>query len=473
MTIILTFAVNSILNFLLGLLVAKFLGPAEFGRYAIAAAIATVVNTVCLDWLRLSATRFYSERTRREDPAVRSTLETTFAIMALAIVVGACLVILSGVDVGFSPGLIGATAAMCIAIGIFDFHTALARARFLERGYAHLVIVKNVALFILMVGSAMLFGDAAVVALGFAAGSLIAIIVGRIALRDPGLSPRAAQSTLARTFLAYGLPLVGANAIFQLMTILNRGAVASHYGFAEAGYFSLAADLGIRIFAVAGSAVDILLFQLAVRTDETHGREAANLQVSRNLVIILAFLAPLAAGYFVLLPPFQRLFVPSDFQGPFASYSLVLIPALLSFSLLQFALNPVFQIEKRTKPVIVAAGFGLVVNLALMAVLPALYGPIGFALAQMGGMLAALGLTFMLALPLMAGRPPMKDLLVILGATALMAAAVWPLRAVDSALVALVAGPVIGGAIYAALILGLDVAGLRAAILQRLKAKRS
>ncbi|CAH1669002.1 lipopolysaccharide biosynthesis protein [Chelatococcus asaccharovorans] len=473
MTIILTFAVNSILNFLLGLLVAKFLGPAEFGRYAIAAAIATVVNTVCLDWLRLSATRFYSERTRREEPAVRATLEATFGIMALAVCFGAGLVILSGVDTGFSPGLIAATAAMCIAIGIFDFHTALARARFLERGYAHLVIVKNVALFILMVGSAMLFENAAVVAFGFAAGSLIAIVVGRIALADPGLTLGAARPALARTFLAYGLPLVGANAIFQLMTILNRGAVASHYGFAEAGYFSLAADLGIRIFAVAGSAVDILLFQLAVRTDETHGREAASQQVSRNLVVILAFLAPLAAGYFVLLPPFQAVFVPSDFRGPFATYSFVLIPALLSFSLLQFALNPVFQIRKRTTPVIVAAGFGLAVNLGLMTILPATFGPVGFALAQMGGMLAALALTFMLALPLMAGRPPLKDLLVILGATALTAAAVWPLRAFDSALLALILGPVLGGAIYAALVLGLDVAGLRGAVLQRLKGQRS
>lgn len=473
MTIILTFAVNSILNFLLGLLVAKYLGPAEFGRYAIAAAIATVVNTLCLDWLRLSATRFYSERTRQDEPAVRSTLETVFGLMAVVVVVGAALVILSGVDVGFGPRLVAATAAMCIAIGIFDFHTALARARFLERGYAHLVIVKNVALFILMVGSAILFEDATVVALGFAVGSLIAIVVGRVALHDPGLSPRLARRDLAVGFLGYGLPLVGANAIFQFMTIANRGAVAAHYGFAEAGYFSLAADLGIRIFAVAGSAVDILLFQLAVRTDETHGRDAASRQVARNLVVILAFLAPLAAGYFTLLPPFQRLFVPAEFQGPFASYSLVLIPALLSFALLQFALNPVFQIHKRTAPVILAAAFGLVINLGLMAVLPGLYGPLGYALAQMGGMLAALALTFLLALRLLPERPPLKDILVILVATAVMTAAVWPLRQIGMPLLALVAGAVLGGAIYGGLTLAFDVAGLRSLIVQRLRARRA
>ena len=39
MTVLLPFIVNAGLNFVLGLLIAFFLGPAEFGRYAIGAAI--------------------------------------------------------------------------------------------------------------------------------------------------------------------------------------------------------------------------------------------------------------------------------------------------------------------------------------------------------------------------------------------------------------------------------------------------
>ena len=60
MKIIAAFLVNAGLNFALGLLVARFLGPDEFGRYAVAMAVAVVINTAFFEWLRLSTTRFYS-----------------------------------------------------------------------------------------------------------------------------------------------------------------------------------------------------------------------------------------------------------------------------------------------------------------------------------------------------------------------------------------------------------------------------
>src|SRR3954465_12579201 len=72
MTLVLAFVINAGLNFVLGLAVAKFLGPDLFGRYAVAMAVAVVVNTTCFEWLRLSATRFYSDRAIENAPAVRA-----------------------------------------------------------------------------------------------------------------------------------------------------------------------------------------------------------------------------------------------------------------------------------------------------------------------------------------------------------------------------------------------------------------
>ena len=65
----LAFVSNALFNFLVALLVARFLGPAEFGRFAIAWAGAVLINTAGFDWLRLSAVRFYSQRVRRDEPA--------------------------------------------------------------------------------------------------------------------------------------------------------------------------------------------------------------------------------------------------------------------------------------------------------------------------------------------------------------------------------------------------------------------
>jgi membrane associated rhomboid family serine protease len=53
--VLLAFLLNSITNFVIGLMVAKYLGPEEYGRFAIAFAVTAVVQTALFDWLRLSA----------------------------------------------------------------------------------------------------------------------------------------------------------------------------------------------------------------------------------------------------------------------------------------------------------------------------------------------------------------------------------------------------------------------------------
>ena len=78
MAVIAAFVLNAGLNFALGLLLAKLLGPADFGRFALATAGAIVLNTLLFEWLRLSATleagalaSYFDARTdRRKQEAV-------------------------------------------------------------------------------------------------------------------------------------------------------------------------------------------------------------------------------------------------------------------------------------------------------------------------------------------------------------------------------------------------------------------
>ncbi|HRY05033.1 MAG TPA: lipopolysaccharide biosynthesis protein, partial [Beijerinckiaceae bacterium] len=83
MKVLLAFVVNALFNFVIGLIVAKFLGPEEYGRFALALALGLVIQTAVFDWIRLSAIRFYSQRTRDDEPQVRATLDTAFAILAV------------------------------------------------------------------------------------------------------------------------------------------------------------------------------------------------------------------------------------------------------------------------------------------------------------------------------------------------------------------------------------------------------
>ena len=65
------FLFNTLCNFGIGLIVAKFLGPAEYGRFALTLAIALTIQIALLDWIRLAAVRFYSERVRAAEPSIR------------------------------------------------------------------------------------------------------------------------------------------------------------------------------------------------------------------------------------------------------------------------------------------------------------------------------------------------------------------------------------------------------------------
>src|SRR5450755_3489082 len=100
------FALNALFNFLVGLLVAKFLGPAEFGRFAIASATAVLINSGGFDWIRLSAVRFYSARTRADRPQVRATLDACFAACAAIVSLAAVALIFSGLNLALTPGLL-------------------------------------------------------------------------------------------------------------------------------------------------------------------------------------------------------------------------------------------------------------------------------------------------------------------------------------------------------------------------------
>src|SRR5215208_4152690 len=246
-------------------------------------AVAVVINTAFFEWLRLSTTRFYSDERHASEPGLRATIELGYAAVSLALcaILGAAWA--ADVELGMPAALLAASTAAGIGMALFDYRGALARARFLERSYAQIVLFKNAAAFLLMVGGAFLFHSPKLVLCGAAASGAAALLVTRRALADPLLRPALAQRRHLRTFAIYAMPLVAANILYQLMPLMNRSALALSADYAEAGKFSLAADLGLRLFMTLGSGLDILLFQIAVRIEAARGRAEAEGQIAHNI----------------------------------------------------------------------------------------------------------------------------------------------------------------------------------------------
>jgi O-antigen/teichoic acid export membrane protein len=469
MRVLVAFVCNTLFNFAIGLLVAKFLGPTEYGRFALALATGMAVQAAFFDWLRLGATRFYSERIRSEDPALRSTLDLGFVFITFGLVIGACLLLFSGVTFALSNGLIVLALGAAMANGFFDYNTALVRARFNDRLYTRLVVVKNLLAFSLTGGGAFFFGSAKMTLIGGILSLSGSVITARAALKDPGAGPRLARRSIAATLMHYSLPIVGANVLYLLIPLANRSIVTILYGFAETGQFSLAYDLGTKAIQAIGSTLDVLLFQIAVATHELHGASKAKQQVAANMAIVIAIVLPACTGIWLILPSIQEILVPAAFRGPFGWYMTLMMTGFFCSALIQYAINPIFQIAKRTAPLIGAALIACIVDPLLIFLLPRSEDASSLAIAQAGAFLAALLALIVFASFTKPQWPRARDLAATVFGTAAMAAALLPLRDHDPGVTTLAEQVVAGVIIYACLCLGLDIAGLRGIVLTRMQ----
>lgn len=458
------FILNSLLNFVVGLLVAKFLGPAEYGRFVLALSVAVVLQTFVFDWLRLAATRYYSEQDRKEHPEVRSTLDLAFAALAALALLAALLVYWLRLDLPLSHDLAALAIGVSLSNALFDTATALVRARFHDKAYGALVIAKNALAFGLTVGGAFVFGSANVALVGMIISVAGCLIVARGELADPNTRFGLAERRLATRFLAYGAPIVLASVLYQIVPLINRTLLARDHGFAEVGQISLAFETGVRIVGAIGSAIDVILFQLAVHTERTSGAIAARAQISRNLGVVFAIVTPAVAGSWLILPSFEALFAPENFRGPFAQYFALMTPALFAFAMTNYGVNTAFQLAHRLTPLIIAALIALLADLVAVALLPATADATRFAYAQsissVAGFAALVAMLFLLE-PMW---PRARDVIGAVVATTVMLLVGAPMRAMAPGVVTLALQILAGAAVYGAVAYAFDIADLRSVI---------
>ena len=461
MKIALAFAINALCNFIIGLLVARFLGPEAFGRFALALAVGVVVQIACFDWIRLAAARFGATRSGQIGSHTRATLDASFATVTLAVTIAGLGALLGGFDLSLSPELLGLALLAAVVNGFFDYQQALVRARFEDGLYARLLLTKNLLSAVLTVGGAWLTGSAVVAVAGVCAAMAGSLASAHRALRQRGADHDPASHGRALDYLRYAKPVVAANLLYLALALLNRSLVADRHGFAEAGQFSLAFDMGQRIIQSLGVMLDVVLFQLAVRADARHGGEMAQAQVARNMGLAFALLTPACVGLWLALPSLEQIAVPGEFRGHFGRYFTLLLPGLLCFGLGVYAVAPIFQIARRTGPLILAALAAFGADLALLSMLP--QEPASIALAQTGAMGCGLLALILFALATPAQSPGLRDILTPLLGAAAMVAALAPLREGSPGALTLCLQVPSGVAIYIAILWAFDACSLRTA----------
>ena len=469
MRVLFAFFLNVCFNFAVGILVAKFLGPEEYGRFALALATAVAVQTAFLDWLRLGATRFYSERSRDEDPALRATLDVAFALITAVLAIGTSLLFLTGVHFPLSHGLIALSLGAAVANGLFDFNTALVRARFHDSLYIKLIIVKNLLALLLTGGGALYFGSARMALIGGIISLSGSVVAARAALSDPEAQVHLARFEVARSLLRYSMPIVGANLLYLCIPLANRSLIAVFYGFSETGQFSLAYDIGTKAVQAIGSTLDVLLFQIAVAAHDRLGEEQAKRRIGDNMAIVIAIILPACTGIWLVIPSMQNLIVPLQYRGPFEELLTRMMPGFFFFAMILYAINPIFQIRKRTAPLIGAALVACISDPLLLLALPKSQDASSLAVAQSGAFALAFFTLVGLACWSKPVWPKLRDLVATVLATLAMVALLLPLRSRPPSFEILCIQIVSGVGIYCLLVAIFDIASLRTLITDRFR----
>ena len=386
-------------------------------------------------------------------------------------VVGAC--VLLGADFGLGAPLLMLTPLLGVAAHRVDFTGARFRARDQGAAFAGIYGLRQLLCFTTVVAVAWATRNAVLTVAALAAANLIPAIVFAPRARVAGTALSSASAERLKAFFIYAKPIVFSLVIYQLVGLINRHVALVHLGAEATGKFSLATDLGQRLFGAANSLPELMLFQYVLKIDRSEGRAAAERQQARNISLALGLLAPLAAGYAVMAPTLEALIAPVAYRGAFASLSAELSPGYFALFAVISAISPIFQLKGATWQLSAAALLALVVDLALLAFTGLSLSIDGLAVATSLSLGAAMLATAVLAWRISAVRPRVADLIVIAAATGAMAALVRPLNALPSHIGATAAAVAIAGAVLGGAYLAFDVGGVRNFVTDAVRRRRA
>jgi O-antigen/teichoic acid export membrane protein len=449
------FLASALVQFALGLLMAAMLGPKEFGLYALAFAASVIGHTLVFEWVRLSITRYQGS-----GAGVAARLDRALIGLIATTLLGAALVYALAGERRVLFTLVVVAAALW---GFAECRAATLRAGFAEKSYVGLLLARALASLVLMPLAAWIWPRADHVLGALMLSVLLALLVHRLLSAPPRPGESEGPAPSIGALIGYALPIVATNLAYLLLFFALRLFIASRLGLAEAGSFSLALDLGLKLVMTLGSALDLYLFQLAVREDRNKGGEAGREQLAFNVGIVLAVLAPALVGLWLVLPSLEALVIAPDYRATFTAYLLMLLPGLFLFGLAQYALHPSHQLANRTFPLVIAALAALAAAFLLLGAGPWLPLPLprlpGTAL--LAGMLVAIVMLWRA----MAAPPPVAWLRLLprlVLSLAVMIVAVLPIRHfLAPGFLALAASVAVGGCAYLVIAWLTDLANIR------------
>ena len=234
----------------LGIVLARLLVPEDFGVFAIALSIQTVLLTLADPGMSVDLVRAHDPARRAPTIATLSLASGVFLALAMTLTAGPVAELMGEPD---AAGVIMVLSAALVVCGAGVVPYAQLQRNFEQRKLfacagADFVVGTGVTVGLVLLG---------VGPMALAIGRLMAQVVAMcLMFRLAGLRPRFGfDREIARSALAFGLPLAGANMLSWALINVDNVAIAKVAGAASLGLYVLAFNISSWPMSVIGQVV--------------------------------------------------------------------------------------------------------------------------------------------------------------------------------------------------------------------------
>jgi lipopolysaccharide exporter len=310
----------------LGILLARLLAPADFGVFAIALSIQTVLMTLADPGMSVELVRAHDPARRAPTIATLSLASGVLLALAMTVTAGPVADLMGAPD---AAGVIMVLSAALVVCGAGVVPYAHLQRNFHQRK----LFVCAVVDFAVGTGVTVTLVLLGMGPMALAIGRLVAQVVAMcLMFMLSGLRPRFGfDRNVARRALKFGLPLTGANMLSIALVTIDNLVIAGIAGVTSLGLYVLAFNISSWPMSVIGQAVRGVSLAGFSHTSRREGQEG-------NLVTALALTWAAALPVGVLLAALAHPLVVLLY-GERWSASATVLAALGVFGALRVALD--------------------------------------------------------------------------------------------------------------------------------------
>ncbi len=446
---------------LLGIVVfTRLLSPSQYGVYALAFSVMSLVYTLSFTWLEAAMARFYAaEAETKALPDHFATIYRSFLWLALGLPVPIGLALwLWPMPMDLKAAIVAGLASILVR-SLAKLAQERRRAAGDVRGAALLDIFMTTVGFLAGVGLAWagLGGAAPLAGVGAAAAICLiwALPVEFKNLRGGRFAP-----ALAQRYAAYGVPVSLSLILALAIATTDRFVLAAYVGDSSVGVYQAGYSLASRTLDVMFIWLGMAGGPAAVAALERGGRTALHAVAHEQSSFMVALTLPAAVGLALVARPLADVMIGPALRAGAAHVTPWIAGSAFFAGVTTYYFHTAFTLGRRTRLLLAAMAIPAASNLALTLILIPRFGLAGamwatFASYALGAIASfALGRRA-IPLPL-----PWATLGRAVAASAVMAAAVSLTPALGGA-VELVAKAAVGVVVYGAVAFALDISGAR------------